>query len=120
VSDDETTKPAEQETPPAAPPVNVDLDLDAIERDGNRPGPFVFRLKGQVFQLIDPRDIDWQDLLVAQRNPLMFVKFALGDADYKRFLQLSVPEWQMEKLMAGFFKHFGMADSPEARALLRL
>jgi len=107
-----------EEAAPDAPAAPVDLDLDAVERDGTRPGPFVFRLDGQTFALTDPRDIDWQDLLIAQRNPLMFIKFTIGEEDYKRFLYLRVPEWKMERLMVGFFKHFGMSDYPEARALL--
>lgn len=103
---------------PAADTTPVDLDLDALERDGKRPGPFTFRVEGEQFSLADPQDIDWQDLLVATRNPLMFIRYTLGEDEYKRFLRLKMPEWKMEKLMAAFFKHFGMTDSPEVRALL--
>lgn len=115
------------DTPNGASPVEqpavkvvepVDLDLDALERDGNRPGPYSFRIEGVRFTLTDPRELDWQDLLVAQRNPLMFIKFTMGPEQYKTFLATHVPEWKMERLMIAFFKHFGMADSPEARALL--
>lgn len=109
---------APEEELPTAPAVAVDLDLDALERDGSRPGPFTFRIEGQHFQLTDPQDVDWQDLLVAQRNPLMFIRFTLGEESYKRFLALKIPEWKIEKLMVQFFKHFGMTDSPEVRALL--
>lgn len=121
MSENTTAKAAEkivEEEPPAAPLAPVDLDLDALERDGSRPGPFTFRIEGQQFQLTDPQDVDWQDLLVAQRNPLMFIRFTLGEDNYKRFLALKIPEWKIEKLMVQFFKHFGMTDSPEVRALL--
>ncbi len=114
-------KPAdgvEDELPPA-PPVAVDLDLDDLERDGHRPGPFSFRVEGNEFTLTDPKEIDWQDLLVAQRNPLMFIRFTMGEEQYKAFLALHTPEWKMEKLMVAFFTHFGMTEGPEARALLR-
>lgn len=111
--------PGAEEQEPAGPhPAPVDLDLDALERDGTRPGPFTFRIGGESFTLTDPREIDWQDLLVAQRNPMMFIRFTIGDEDYQRFVRQRLPEWKMEKLMVNFFKHFGMTDSPEARALL--
>ncbi len=113
----ESTDPAVDEAP--GPPVAVDLDLDTLERDGSRPGPYRIRLSGQVFEFQDPRDIDWQDLVMAQRNPLLFLKFCLGEEQYKLFSVLPLPDWGMEKLMKGFFRHFGMGDSPEVSALLR-
>ncbi len=110
--------PPEEELPPPLS-IPVDLDLDAIERDGHRPGPFAFRMDGQEFTLNDPKEIDWQDLVVAQRNPLMFIRFTMGEAQYKKFLVLRCPEWKMEHLMVAFFQHYGMTtDGPEARALL--
>ncbi len=118
MSENTDTKEAPEEELPAAPTQPVDLDLDALERDGSRPGPFSFQIEGKRFQLSDPQDVDWQDLLVAQRNPLMFIRFTLGEQSYKEFLALKIPEWKIEKLMVAFFKHFGMTDSPEVRALL--
>lgn len=123
------TEPTQAAAPPPAaqpatgeptpvPAGKVHLDLDALDRDGTQPGPFVFTLSGQRFVLDDPRDIDWQDLIIAQRNPLMFIKFTMGDEQYKSFLALRVPEWKMERLMVEFWKHFGVTDSPEVRALL--
>ncbi len=109
--------PAEDEEPQVLDAEPVDLDLDSLERDGNRPGPFRLAVEGQRFTLIDPREIDWQDLMVAMRNPLMFIKFAMGDEGVTQFLALRVPEWKMEQLIIGYFKHFGMPDLPELRAL---
>ncbi len=112
--------PEEQTTAevPEAPKVKVDLDLDALDRDGTSPGPFTFSLSGETFTLTDPRDIDWQDLIIAQRNPLMFIKFTMGEEQYKKFLGMRVAEWKMERLMVAFWAHYGVTDSPEVRALL--
>ncbi len=101
----------------AAPAVKVTLDLDALEREGDKKAPYSFRVGGEVFVLNDPREMDWQDLLIAQRTPLMFIQLCMGREVYERFLAIRIPEWAMEKLITDFFGYYGMEIGPEASAL---
>ena len=93
---------------PAVPDVDVTLDLDTLEREGDIRPPFVFRLKGRKYAMVDRQNIDWQDIIHAMRNPISFIKFAMSPADHAHFLAQSVPLWQMEALMERYFKHFGI------------
>lgn len=96
----------------------VSLDLDALEREGERPGPFLFQHEGQTFNMMDPQDIDWQDLLSGLRNPALFIRFAMSVQDQKRFFSLRVPGWKMNKLMKAYQDHYGIPDLGNANALL--
>jgi hypothetical protein len=102
---------------PAPKPAKVSLDLDLLEAEGHQVEPFTVRVGGQEFTFHNPREIDWQDILLAMRNPLMFVKYALGEEQYAPFLAQRIPEWKMERLVSEFFKHYGMPSLPELSAL---
>lgn len=95
----------------------VSLDLDSLEREGGRPGAFVFKHDGATFQMIDPQDIDWQDVLSGLRNPALFIRFAMSLEDQKRFFSLRVPAWKMNKLMQGYQEHYSIPDLGNANAL---
>lgn len=95
----------------------VSLDLDALERDGEVPGPFTFQYKTQQYAMTDPQEIDWQDLLSGMRNPALFVRFAMKLSDQKRFFQTPMPAWKMNKLMQAYTDHFGLPDLGNASAL---
>lgn len=114
---------AENGTAAAAEPVvdnrlPVSLDLDTLERDGGRPGPFVFKHEGDIFQMMDPEETDWQDLLSGLRNPALFIRFTMSIEDQKRFFNLRVPAWKMNRVMQAYQKHYGIPDLGNASALL--
>jgi hypothetical protein len=96
----------------------VALDLDTLEREGERPGPFTFQHEGIVFQMMDPQDVDWQDLLSGLRNPALFIRYAMSLDDQKRFFGLRVPGWKMNKLMMSYQEHYSIPDLGNANALL--
>lgn len=96
---------------------NVAMDLDALEREGEIPGPFTFQHGGKTFQMLDPQDIDWQDLLAALRNPALFIRFAMPLTDQKDFFGQRLAAWKMNKLMEAYVAHFGLPDLGNASAL---
>jgi hypothetical protein len=106
-------------TTPTAPPATpkLGLDLDALEREGEVAGPFTFRHDGVVYTMLDPQEIDWQDLLSGLRNPALFVKFAMGPEDQKKFFGSRVPAWKMNQLMKGYQDWFGLPDLGNLNAL---
>lgn len=99
----------------AKPPLA--LDLDALEREGDIAGPFTFQLGGKTYAMIDPQEIDWQDLLSGLRNPALFVRFAMSTADQKAFFGARIPSWKMNKLMQAYQDHFDLPDLGNASAL---
>lgn len=98
-------------------PLPVSLDLDSLEREGAKADPFTFHHQGRSYTMIDPQEIDWQDLLSGLRNPALFVRFALNTADQAEFFTSRVPAWKMNKLMEGYTKHYGLPDLGNLSAL---
>lgn len=110
-----------ENTEPEAPPADVKspvaLDLDLLEREGDVPGPFVFVIDGERYEMVDPQEVDWQDLLSGLRNPALFVRFAMSIADQKRFFGKRVAAWKMNKLMEAYTTHFNLPDLGNVSAL---
>ena len=112
MSENPNTMPATEEKP-----LSVSLDLDALEREGEKVTPFTFSHGGRVYTMIDPQEIDWQDLLSGFRNPALFVRYALNTKDQAEFFTSRVPAWKMNKLMEGYQKHYGLPDLGNLNAL---
>lgn len=93
------------------------FDLDALEREGAVAEPFTFQYEGEQFQMLDPQDIDWQNLLSGLRNPALFVRFAMPVDEQKRFFSKQVPAWKMNRLMGAYQEHYGIPDLGNANAL---
>lgn len=91
----------------------VALDLDAVEREDAK-GPFGFRHLGRRYTLTDPQEIDWQQLLVAQRDPLYFITIALPKDDREEFFNTKMPSWKMNRLVEDYMKHYGLTSPGEA------
>lgn len=105
MSDDDKTQP------------KLGLDLDALEREGATPEPFTFQYDGRTWEMKDPQDIDWQDLLAGLRNPALFIRFAMEEGDQRLFFAKRVAAWKMNKLMQAYQDHFGIPDLGNASAL---
>lgn len=93
------------------------LDLDALEREGAVAEKFTFTFGGRQYEMVDPQEIDWQDLLSGLRNPAMFIRFAMSAADQKEFFGARVPAWKMNRLMEAYQQHYGIPDLGNASAL---
>ncbi|MGK5677523.1 hypothetical protein [Actinoplanes sp. URMC 104] len=116
--------PVEQAAPaaPAEPLAPVSLDLDSLEKidvlDDVVTEPFTFRLAGAVFELMDPRDIDWQDLTRAVQNPLSMLRYALPRDQQDLFYALPMEGWKLQVIFERWNKHFKMGSPEELAQVL--
>lgn len=92
------------------------LNLDALEREG-APGPFTFVHSGREYTLRDPEDIDWQDLISAMSDGIVFLRLALPEQDRESFFASKLPSWKLKALMKAYNEHYGIADPPNAGVL---
>ncbi len=93
------------------------FDMDALEREGEVPEAFTFQYEGDTYTMLDPQEIDWQNLLSGLRNPALFVRFAMPLKEQQRFFAKQVPSWKMNKLMQAYQDHYGLPDLGNASAL---
>lgn len=100
---------------PSAP--DVDLDLDVLERENGAIKPFVFNLGGHQFLLSDPKEVDWQDLLAAMQNPILFFRFTLTPDQHRRFFGSKLPSWKMDALIKRYTEHYGLPGVGEPTGL---
>lgn len=84
------------------------FDLDALEREGGAPEPFRFMLAGHEYAMVPRDEINWQDMLIAMRSPLLFIRYVMSGEDYEKFVEQSVPMWKMDALMKRYLDHFGI------------
>ncbi len=94
------------------------LNLDTLEREG-APGPFDFELDGRRYIMSDPKEVDWQDLLAAMQNPVMFFRLVLPADDQREFFKTRLPAWKMNTLMSSYQDHYGLPNLPNAGGLPR-
>lgn len=100
------------------------IDLDSIEREGGTPMPFRFKMKlpdgkQKTFVLSDPQEIDWQNLILAMRDPLMFLRLVLPPDDHTAFFGTPMASWKLNKLMERYQQHYGLTNLPEASGSAR-
>jgi hypothetical protein len=112
---DTETEPAATD---AASAPKAALNLDILERE-NPKAPFDFVHHGRRYLLSDPQEIDWQRLLVAMRNPVLFVRLVLPPDDHREFFGTDLPAWKMNALMKAYQEHYGLPAAGEADGLPR-
>lgn len=98
----------------AAPSAPAVLDLDNAVRpprpDGEpHPEPFSFSWKGKRWELVDPAECSWQDLMLGLRGPGSFLRFTLRASDEEKALLMTTPmeAWRLGLVMNGWFTHYG-------------
>ena len=84
------------------------FDLDAVEAEAERT-PFTFTLKGEMFTMLAPEDVDWRALADTEAPDWLYnyVGALLGD-DFERFQQHAVPQWKLNKLLEACQEHYGV------------
>lgn len=102
----------------AGPTRPAAIDLDSLEREGAQ-GPFDFVLEHKRYLLSDPQEVDWQDLIAALSNPVMFFRLTLPAEDRVQFFTTRIPTWKMHKLINAYLEHYGIPSGPNAGGLLR-
>lgn len=95
------------------------MNLDELEREGGPRQPFDFVLDGKRYLLSDPQELDWQDVISAMSNPVMFFRLVLPAEDHVAFFRTKIPGWKMNALMEGYQTHYGLPSPGEAGALPR-
>lgn len=91
------------------------FDLDALEREDTGDA-FTFSVAGREITLLDPQEMDWQDLATLNgEDASQFFGAAIeddDDADF--FLDQAMPAWKLDKLMTAYLKHYGMPTPPKS------
>lgn len=94
------------------------FDLDNLDKKSVLPNvtdkPFRFLLEGETYELMDPRDVDWKDVLDGISNPIAFMRMAMDDPEIAdKFLGVKLAGWKLSALFDNWQKHYavdGMAD----------
>lgn len=81
----------------------IDSNLDEMERDRKR--PFASVLGGERFEMIDPAEIDFKDLMEIQ-HPANFLKYALDDNGKRILAEHKLPGWKFNKLIEDYMKYY--------------
>lgn len=79
--------------------------LDDLENEKTSE-PFVFSYQGKTFELKDPKDCDWQDLLVVQEDPRLTLHVLMDEEMRAEFLELKLPMRKFEALLKRWQQHF--------------
>lgn len=92
--------------------VKLASNLDTYERE--KPGePFWFQHEGQYFHMLDPEDVDFQDIIIGQENPRLMLHVLIDEGQRDTFFSLKMPLGKMKKLIADYTRHFGLTDLGE-------
>jgi hypothetical protein len=95
-------------------PRKVLFNLDELENDKSSE-PFVFSYQGKDFELLDPKDCDWQDLLVVQEDPRLTLHVLMPEEQRKEFLELKLPMRKFEALLTRWQQHFNQPAPGEEK-----
>lgn len=116
-------QPAPEEEPGEPQGPFQGFDLDALDKRTVLPDVtdqlFEFRVNGQVFRMIDPRDVDWKEVLDGITNPILFMRLAMvGDGAADRFVQTPLPGWKLSALFDNWQAHYSVAGFSDLNLLL--
>jgi hypothetical protein len=103
----------------AAEGLSAALNLDTLEREGETPQPYAFILGGKRYMLSDPKDIDWQQLIMALMDPFLFFRLTMPPEDHEKFFSTPIPTWKINAMITGYQKHYGIPTPGELGALPR-
>ena len=94
------------------PGVKLTTNLDTYEKE--RPQePFWFQHEAEYFRLMDPDDVDFQDIIIGQENPRLMMHVLLEEQHRERFFAKRMPIGKMKKLIRDYTQHFGLTDLGE-------
>jgi hypothetical protein len=94
------------------PGVRLASNLDTYERE--RPAePFWFQHENQYFRMIDPEEVDFQDIIIGQENPRLMLHVLMDPDQRDTFFSLRMPMGKMKKLITDYTRHFGLTDLGE-------
>ncbi len=88
------------------------FNLDDLEREGEQVEPFQFIHDKRVYELSDPHEKDWQELIVVLNNPLLFLRLVLREGDKDAFFENPMPAWKLNALTRAYRAHYGLPSDP--------
>jgi hypothetical protein len=93
-------------------PKSATLDIDALEREGD-PGVFTFTLGGHEYEMADPQEMDYRDLLpimeAAARGDITEALNGLLDPDeVTSFWENRIPAFKLNAICDGWLEHYGL------------
>lgn len=92
------------------PDPSVILDLDAEERPEEEiKPPFVVNVGGRKISFEDPANIEWR-ALASVNIPGDLIRISLSKEDREHLRELALPAWKFNKLMKGYYDHYGLED----------
>lgn len=99
------------------------FDLDNLDKKSVLPDvteePFRFLLGGHVYTMMDPRDVDWKNVLDGVQNPILFMRLALDDpGEADKFVGVKLQGWKLSALFDNWQKHFGVEGLTDLNKLL--
>jgi hypothetical protein len=83
----------------------VNSNLDEMERD--RKVPFSAVVNGERFEMVDPAEIDFKDLMQIQ-HPANFLKYALDDEGKRILAENKVPGWKFNNLIKDYMEYYDL------------
>lgn len=95
--------------------LKVHSNLDEMERD--RKVPFAAVVAGVRFEMTDPAEIDFKDLMEIQ-HPANFLKYALSDEGKKVLAENDVPGWKFNKLIEDYMKYYDLDPNAAGKGWL--
>lgn len=94
------------------PGVKLASNLDTYEKEKPEE-PFWFQHDGEFFRMLDPEDVDFQDIIIGQENPRLMMHVLIDAGQRDRFFSKRLPIGRMKKLIRDYTKHFGLTDLGE-------
>jgi hypothetical protein len=69
--------------------------------------------ENQYFRMIDPEEVDFQDIIIGQENPRLMLHVLMDPDQRDTFFSLRMPMGKMKKLITDYTRHFGLTDLGE-------
>lgn len=92
--------------------VKLSSNLDTYEKE--QPAEeFWFQHEGQFFRMVDPEDVDFQDIVIGQENPRLMLHVLLEPGQRDEFFAKRLPVGKMKRLILDYTTHFGLTDLGE-------
>lgn len=92
----------------------IDFNLETVEREKTYTPfkafiPATDGTEGRTITMVDPADLDWQDLLDVDQ-PQKFLRYCITDEDKDWLLEQKIKGWQFAKLIEAYQKHYGIGS----------
>lgn len=92
--------------------VKLSSNLDTYEKE-KPTEEFWFQHEGQFFHMVDPDEVDFQDIVVGQENPRLMMHVLIEQEQRGEFFAKRLPIGKMKQLIRDYTKHFGLTDLGE-------